>query len=87
MADNRVRAPYSKTIDLAVLDAALGGHGLSASATEIVAVEGSPVTQKELAAAIAAHTAPPTAEEKAVAAITKVPAGPIRDALNALLEA
>lgn len=58
--DERVRVPLNgKTIDLALLDAETGGHGLCADDLEVVAVEGSPVTEVELAAAVAAHVAPP----------------------------
>lgn len=61
MTDTRPRVTYTKTIDLAALDTELGGHGLCASDTEIVVAEGSPVTQKQLEAAVAAHVAPPPA--------------------------
>lgn len=53
--DNRVRVESTKKVDLFVLDQELGGHGLCGSDTEIVAIEGSPVTEKQLAAAIKAH--------------------------------
>lgn len=59
MTDTRPRTTYAKVIDLADLDAELGGHGLCSSDTEIVVAEGSPVTQAQLAAAVAAHVAPP----------------------------
>lgn len=56
MADTRVRVPLDgKAVDLAQLDAETGGHGLCGSETEVVAVEGSPVTAETLAAALAAH--------------------------------
>ena len=55
MEDNRVRVSTTKQINLAQLDQELGGHGLCGSDTEILAVEGSPVTKKKLAAAIKAH--------------------------------
>jgi hypothetical protein len=71
MDDNRVRVATTKIINLAQLDAELGGHGLSGSDTEVVAVEGSPVTEAQLAAAVKAHRAvwPPTREEVITAAI------------------
>jgi len=53
--DNRVRVEITKEIDLAQLDAELGGHGLCGSDTEIVSVEGSPVTQEQLLSAVKAH--------------------------------
>ena len=67
MEDNRVRVSTTKTINLAQLDAETGGHGLCASAGEVVACEGSPLTEAQLTAAIKAHTAvmPPTPEEQA----------------------
>jgi hypothetical protein len=55
MKDNRVRVALTKKVDLAVLDQELGGHGLCGSDTEIVAVDGSPVTESQLVAAIFAH--------------------------------
>lgn len=59
MADTRARVPLNgKTVDLAALDAELGGHGLTGSDTEVVAVEGSPVTAQQLAAAVEAHEPP-----------------------------
>lgn len=57
MSDNRVRIETDKTVNLAQLDAELGGYGLSAGPGVIVAAEGSPVTHDELAAAIGAHVA------------------------------
>lgn len=67
MEDNRVRVSTTKTINLAQLDRELGGHGLCGAEGEIVAVEGSPVTEAQLTAAIKAHTAvmPPTPEQAA----------------------
>jgi len=67
MEDNRVRVTTTKTINLAQLDAETGGHGLSGGVDEVVAVEGSPITEAQLSAAITAHVAvmPPTAEEQA----------------------
>ena len=58
MTDTRPRIAYTKVIDLAALDAELGGHGLCGSDTEVVVAEGSPVTQAQLAAAVKAHVAP-----------------------------
>lgn len=55
MKDNRVRVETVKKIDLAVLDQELGGHGLCGSETEIVAIEGSPITQTQLESAIELH--------------------------------
>ena len=65
MNDTRVRVATSKEINLAQLDDELGGHGLCSSESEVVACEGSPVTEAQLAAAIKAHKAvwPPTREE------------------------
>lgn len=74
MTDNRVRVPVNgKTIDLAQLDAETGGHGLVASDTEVIAVEGSPVTADRLAAAVAAHapSLPVDADESLRAEIEK----------------
>jgi len=53
--DNRIKVESTKQVDLAVLDQELGGHGLCGIGTDIVAVEGSPVTEAQLAAAIEAH--------------------------------
>lgn len=62
--DLRVRVPLDgKIINLSQLDEETGGHGLSASATEVVAIAGSPVTEQELAAAVAAHVALPTSAD------------------------
>lgn len=57
MSDTRVRVATTKPVNLAQLDAELGGHGLCGSDTEIVAVEGSPVTEAQLSTAIASHVA------------------------------
>jgi hypothetical protein len=67
MEDNRVRVTTTKTINLAQLDAETGGHGLCGAEGEVVACEGSPLTEAQLSAAITAHVAvmPPTAEEQA----------------------
>lgn len=48
MADTRIKIAKTKTVDLAKLDAQLGGHGLNSDAEWIMAVEGSPVTENEL---------------------------------------
>ena len=71
MSDTRVRVGTTKEINLAQLDAELGGHGLCGSDTEVVAVERSPVTEAQLAGAIENHKAvwPPTREEIITAAI------------------
>lgn len=71
MDDTRVRVATTKEINLSQLDAELGGHGLCGSDIEIVAIEGSPVTESQLATAIKAHKAvwPPTREEIITAAI------------------
>ena len=53
--DNRIKVESTKEVDLAVLDQELGGHGLCGIGMDIVAVEGSPVTEAQLAAAIEAH--------------------------------
>ena len=65
MEDNRVRISTTKEINLAQLDAETGGHGLCGGENVVVAIEGSPLTEAELSAAIDAHVAvmPPTAEE------------------------
>lgn len=56
MSDTRVRvAKRGKAVHLDQLDRETGGYGLVESDTEVVAVEGSPVTEAELAAALAAH--------------------------------
>ena len=77
--DTRVRVVTSKAINLAQLDAELGGHGLCSDDADdiatpevevaIVACEGSPVTEAQLQAAIAAHVAVfpvPTPAEKLI---------------------
>ena len=65
MDDDRVRVATTKEINLAQLDAELGGHGLCGADIEVVAVDGSPVTEAQLMAAIKTHKAvwPPTREE------------------------
>ena len=67
MEDKRVRVSTTKPINLAQLDAETGGHGLCGADGEVVACEGSPLTEGQLTAAIKAHTAvmPPTAEQVA----------------------
>ena len=67
MEDNRVRVSTTKAINLAQLDTETGGHGLSGGDGVVVAIEGSPLTEAQLTAAIKAHTAimPPTAQEQA----------------------
>lgn len=58
MPDNRPRvALQGKRIDLAQLSEELGEVALTANADEVVAVEGSGVTEQQLAAAVAAHRA------------------------------
>ena len=57
VVDDRVRVPLDGAIvDLELLDAETGGYGLCGSDTEVVAVAGSPVTEKQLRAALATHT-------------------------------
>lgn len=67
MEDNRVRVSTTKRINLAQLDAETGGHGLCGAEGEVVACEGSPLTEAQLTAAVKAHTAvmPPTPEQVA----------------------
>lgn len=48
MTDTRIKIPNTKAVDLAKLDAQLGGHGLNSDAEWIMAVEGSPVTKQQL---------------------------------------
>ena len=71
MDDNRVRVATTKEINLAQLDAELGGHGLNGADGLVQVVEGSPVTEAQLTAAIKTHKAvwPPTREEIITAAI------------------
>ncbi len=58
MTDIRKRVSKdNKVINLAQLDKETGGFGLSSSETEIVVVEGSPVTEELLRSAIKAHIA------------------------------
>lgn len=74
----------TKRIDLELLDAELGGHGLCGPSAEVLnaqqsktitVAEGSPVTQAQLATAINAHSVParrPTLDERVSALETKV---------------
>jgi len=57
MIDNRVRVKTSKKFNLAQLDQELGGYGLNGGQGFVQAVEGSPVTEKELFDAIKLHVA------------------------------
>lgn len=60
MPDTRPRASKNgKTVSLKQLDLELGNFGLCENETEVVVAEGSPVTQVQLAAALAVHVAPP----------------------------
>lgn len=74
MEDNRVRVSTTKAINLAQLDAETGGHGLCGAEGEVVACEGSPLTEAQLTAAIKVHTAvmPPTTEETAANAAAAI---------------
>lgn len=74
MNDNRVRVSTTKAINLAQLDAETGGHGLCGAEGEVVACEGSPLTEDALREAIKAHKAvmPPTAEEVAANAAAAI---------------
>jgi len=97
--DDRPRAETTKAVNLAQLDAELGGHGLcqsgsSADAADpsvtvvVVVASDSPVTQQELDKAIAAHVAvfPPTHDQQIDNAIVAAKSGDF-DALAALLKA
>jgi hypothetical protein len=53
--DDRVTVATTKKINLAQLDTELGGYGLNGAEGLVQVVEGSPVTEAELAAAIEAH--------------------------------
>jgi hypothetical protein len=55
MSDNRVTVATTKEINLAQLDTELGGYGLNGAEGLVQVVEGSPVTEAELAAGVAAH--------------------------------
>ena len=74
MEDNRVRVSTTKPINLNQLDIETGRHGLCGSDGEVVAVEGSPLTEAQLSAAITAHVAvmPPTAEEQSANAAAAI---------------
>ena len=67
MEDNRVRVSTTKAINLAQLDAETGGHGLCGAEGEVIACDGSPLTEEQLKTAIGKHKAvmPPTPEEQA----------------------
>ena len=67
MSDDRVTVATTKQINLAQLDDELGGYGLNGAEGIVQACEGSPVTEAELSAAIAAHVyVDPDAERLAV---------------------
>ena len=67
MSDDRVTVATAKQINLSQLDDELGGHGLNGAEGIVQACEGSPVTEAELSAAIAAHVfVDPDAERLAV---------------------
>ena len=67
MSDDRVTVATTKQINLAQLDVELGGFGLNGAEGIVQACEGSPVTEAELSAAIAAHVyVDPDAERLAV---------------------
>ena len=75
MTDTRVRVPLNgKQVRLDQLDQETGGHGLVASAAEVIAIEGSPVTATDLDAAVAAHVPvwPPTVEQQLAAALERI---------------
>ena len=57
MDDNRVRVATTKQVNLAQLDDELGGYGLNGAKGLVQVVDGSPVTEAELAAGVAAHVA------------------------------
>ena len=54
MDDNRVTVATAKPVNLAQLDVELGGFGLNGAEGLVQVVEGSPVTEAELAAGVAA---------------------------------
>ena len=67
MSDDRVTVATTKQINLSQLDDELGGYGLNGAEGIVQACEGSPVTEAELSAAIAAHVyVDPDAERLAV---------------------
>ena len=55
MSDNRPTLKTDKEINLGQLDTELGGYGLNGAEGLVQVVEGSPVTEAELAAGVAAH--------------------------------
>ena len=57
MSDDRVTVATAKQINLAQLDVELGGYGLNGADGLVQVVEGSPVTEAQLAAGVAAHVA------------------------------
>ena len=72
--DNRVRVSTTKAINLEQLDGETGRHGLCSAEGEVVACEGSPLTEAQLTAAVKAHMAvmPPTPEEVAANAAAAI---------------
>ena len=62
-----MRVSTTKAINLAQLDTETGGHGLCGAEGEVVACDGSPLTEDALREAIKAHKAvmPPTPEQAA----------------------
>jgi uncharacterized membrane protein len=85
MSDNRVRIETKKSVNLAQLDAELGGHGLSQSEHEIVANYESPVTHEQLDAAIKAHVATYPEKEAQAAAIAHAKSLGFTDAMIAVM--
>ena len=55
MSDDRVTVATPKQVNLSQLDDELGGYGLNGAEGLVQACEGSPVTEEQLSAAIAAH--------------------------------
>ena len=72
MSDNRVTVDTAKQINLAQLDAELGGYGLNGAEGLVQACEGSPVTEAELSAAIAAHVYVDSDAERSAASAAAV---------------
>lgn len=70
MDDNRPTLQTTKEINLAQLDTELGGHGLNGAEGLVQVVEGSPVTDAQLAAGVAAHVAVWPERDARVAAVT-----------------
>ena len=89
MDDNRVRVSTTKQINLTQLDTETGGHGLCGAEGEVVACEGSPLTEAQLTAAIKAHMAvmPPTAEETAANASAAIAHAKSLGFTNAMISA